>query len=199
MRFVLGAALLILLIVVWLRAPDVWRIWGTTGIIFLAGVVYCFRTMGRGRTNLTQAKARYQEIFSAGERKLEDEKKDIGLDEQLRVLRAGVEDLLRLEEKSGYSFNVEGNALSIQTPAGPWTIELLMREQTLRSTRRVLHGHARWLLHGFGKKEEFGDMASLMAGLTAHLHGDSPPQPEPEHFARRIRSGNGRAARGTLR
>ena len=127
------------------------------------------------------------ERIRAGKRQLDEDRKNISLDEQCCVLRAAVEDLLRLAgDPPGHELSGKGTRLVLRTPAGEWRLELSMRERSLRGTRKVLHGRSRWLLSGFDRDETFDDLAGLMRSLNAHLRGDEMVTPEPAHLARRL-------------
>lgn len=161
--------------------------WAAAGAVILAGLIFCLRIMRRGITTLDQDRDQYLERIRAGERQLDEDRKNISLDEQCRVLRAAVEDLLRLAgDPPGHELSGKGTRLVLRTPAGEWRLELSMRERSLRGTRKVLHGRSRWLLSGFGRDETFDDLAGLMRSLNAHLRGDEMVTPEPAHLARRL-------------
>lgn len=161
--------------------------WAAAGAVFLAGLVFCLRIMRRGITTLEQDRDQYLERIRAGERQLHEDRKNISLDEQCRLLRAAVEDLLRLAgNPPGHELSGEGPSLLLRTPTGEWRVELNMSERSLRSTRRILHGRSRWLLSGRGREESFDDLADLMRSLNAHLRGEDMTPPEPAHLARRL-------------
>ncbi|WP_022656558.1 hypothetical protein [uncultured Desulfovibrio sp.] len=161
--------------------------WAAAGAVILAGMIFCLRIMRRGITTLDQDRNQYLERIRAGERQLDEDRKNISLDEQCRVLRAAVEDLLRLAgDPPGHELSGKGARLVLRTPAGEWRLELSMRERSLRGARKVLHGRGRWLLSGFGRDETFDDLAGLMCSLNAHLRGDDMATPEPAHLARRL-------------
>ncbi len=161
--------------------------WAAAGAVILAGLIFCLRIMRRGITTLDQDRDQYLERIRAGERQLDEDRKNISLDEQCHVLRAAVEDLLRLAgDPPGHELSGNGTSLVLRTPAGEWRMELSMRERTLRGTRKVLHGRSRWLLSGCGRDETFDDLAGLMRSLHAPLRGDDMVTPEPAHLARRL-------------
>lgn len=161
--------------------------WAAAGAVILAGLIFCVRIMRRGITTLDEDRAQYLERIHAEERQLDEDRKNISLDEHLHVLHAAVADLLRLAgNPPGHALTGHGSTLVLRTPEGEWRIELIMRERTLRRTHKVLHGRSRWLLSGFGRNEHFEDLAGLMCNLNAYLHGDKLVPPEPAHLARRL-------------
>ncbi len=68
---------------------------------------------------------------------------------------------------------------------GNWQVELLMRESALRSRHKILHGQSCWLLRGAETDEKHREIASLMASLARHLHGNIQDE-VPPHLARRL-------------
>lgn len=167
--------------------------WAAVGAILLAALVFCFRLMRRGLRTLDDDRATFLERIRAGERQLAEERKRISADEHMRVLRAAVDDILRLADRpAGHSLEAHGRSLILHTPGGDWRMELVMRERVLRRTHQVIHGRSRWILEGPGQCEQHEDPASLMASLHAHLRAARPggdePEPEPAHLARRIRA-----------
>ncbi len=169
--------------------------WAAAGAIILAGLVFCLRIMRRGITTLEQDRNKYDERIRAGERQLHEDRKNISLDEQCHVLRAAVEDLLRLAgNPPGHELSGNGTSLVLRTPTAEWRLELNMRERSLRTTRKVLHGRSRWLLSGGGHEECFDDLAALMRSLNARLRGDDMAPPGLEHLARRFSRRHGRRA-----
>lgn len=121
------------------------------------------------------------------ERKIDEDRKNITASEHMWIMKAAMEDLLRLDgSPSDYAVRQNGNALELATPDGMWRVELLMRERGLKSARRVLHGRSLWRLSGFGHEESHPDPASLMRSLNEHLHDKASPPGEPGHLARRM-------------
>ncbi|MGE9985265.1 translation initiation factor IF-2 [Desulfovibrio sp. SGI.169] len=161
--------------------------WAVAGAVILAGLIFCLRIMRRGITTLEQDRDQYLERIRAGELQLREDRKNISLEEQCRVLRAAVEDLLRLAgNPPGHELSGDGPRLLLRTPTGEWRLELNMRERSLRTTRKVPHGRSRWLLSGGGHEESFDDLADLMRSLNARLRGDETTPTGLEHLARRL-------------
>ena len=131
------------------------------------------------------------EQIAAGERRLAEERKNSSADEHLSIVRAAIEDLLRLNGLSeGYSVALRGRAIEVSTPEGPWLVELAMSERKLKTSRRVLRGRGRWVLSGFGHWEERDDPASLMRSLNERLRSPRSEEFEKAHFARRFSGRN---------
>lgn len=161
--------------------------WVMAGAIMLAALVFCFRSMRRGLSTLDDDRTKFLTKIRDGEHKLKEEQKQVPALEHLALMRAAVEDLLRLEDAPpGYRVESEGRAVLLHTPKGTWRVELAMREASLKSRKRVLHGRPRWFLSGMGQQEQHGDPASLMRSLHAHLHAEEELPAEPSHLARRI-------------
>ena len=150
--------------------------WGAIGILGLGMLLMCAKTMLKGLRTLD-------------DNRKEKDRADISSGEHLLMLKAAMEDLLRLDgSPQGYEVLEKDGALELATPKGSWRVELAMREKALRSGKRVLHGKARWRLAGFGVEESHMDPASLMRSLNAHLRGAPPEEPAAEspHIARRM-------------
>lgn len=165
-------------------------VWGIAGAAVLAGLIVCRKLMRAGTTSLAEAREKLHSRIDDGERQLHDDAKKITLDEQIYLLRRALEDLLRLEGgKSGYALRQEGDAdFVLESPGGNMRVSFTMREQTLRGSHRVLHGHERWKLSADGIVEEFTSIAALMAHLNDRLHGDAYDRPSGmAHLTRRFR------------
>ncbi|MDE7241848.1 translation initiation factor IF-2 [Desulfovibrio sp.] len=172
--------------VLWSRSTDMLG-WVMGGAIMLAALVFCFRIMRRGMSTLDDDRRKFLTKIQDGEHKLREERKQVPAVEHLTLMRAAVEDLLRLEDAPpGYRVESAGRAILLHTPRGAWRLELAMREASLKTRRRVLHGRPRWFLSGMGQQEEHGDAASLMASLHAHLQTAETLPAEPPHLARRM-------------
>ena len=161
--------------------------WVAAGSVMFAALIFCFRLMRHGLRTLDDDRRKFLERIRTGERRLAEEQKQVPAAEHLALLRAGVEDLLRLADSPpGYRIETATNALLLHTPKGTWRMELSMRERILHSTHRVLHGRSRWLLSGCGHQEQHDDVGSLMGSLHAHLRADAELPAEPAHLARRV-------------
>lgn len=169
--------------------------WIIAGAILLAGLVFCFRIMRRGISTLDDDRRKFLTKIQDGEHKLKEEQKQVPALEHLALMRAAVEDLLRLEDAPpSYRMESAGRAILLHTPKGMWRLELAMREASLKTRKRVLHGRPRWFLSGMGQQEEHGDVASLMASLHAHLRAEEALPTEPPHLARRVEASHGTPA-----
>lgn len=161
--------------------------WVIGGAIMLGALVFCFRIMRRGISTLDDDRRKFLTKIQDGEHKLKEEQKQVPALEHLALMRAAVEDLLRLEDApASYRVESAGRTILLHTPRGTWRLELAMREASLKTRKRVLHGRPRWFLSGMGQQEEHGDVASLMASLHAHLRAKEAMPPEPPHLARRV-------------
>lgn len=157
--------------------------WAFVGAIFLGIMLFCARIMRRGLTTLDEDRKKYLERIQAGERQLAEDRKKIPAREHMLVMRAAVEDLVRLDgSPPGFSVTMGERYIELQTPEGIWRIELAMRERSLRSARRVLHGRSRWVLSGFGHVERHSEQKTLMASLNAHLHGKIEDEEDKVRF-----------------
>lgn len=164
--------------------------WGIAGAITLVGLVVCRRILRAGQTSLAQSREKMQSRFFEGEKQLQEDAKKISLDEQIHILRAALEDLLRLEgNKPGFHIRQEDkSSFALITPSEEIRITFSMREQQLRATHQVLRGHERWAMEHNGLKEQFSTIAALMSRLNDLLHGDDNSlPPEMSHLARRFR------------
>ena len=102
--------------------------WAAAGAVILAGLIFCVRIMRRGITTLDEDRVQYLERIHAEERQLDEDRKNISLDEHLHVLHAAVADLLRLAgNPPGHALTGHGSTLVLRTPEGEWRIELIMR------------------------------------------------------------------------
>ncbi|MDE6735158.1 MAG: translation initiation factor IF-2 [Desulfovibrio sp.] len=164
--------------------------WAIAGAVMLAGLVFCFRIMRRGMSTLDDDRGKFLARIRDGEHKLEEEQKQVAADEHMALMRAAVEDLLRLADSPpGYRMETAGRNILLHTPKGTWRLELAMREIGLKSRQKVLHGRPRWLLSGPGHEEQHADAASVMRSLDAHLRAEGELAPEPPHLARRLEPG----------
>lgn len=162
--------------------------WALIAAVLFGAMIFCARVIRNGLTTLDDDRKHYLERIHAEEIKIEEDRKHISSFEHLHLMRAAVEDLLRLEgNPPDHVITMRGHGLSLQTPRGTWSIELVMRERALKSTGRILHGKSRWRLDGPEHSEDHPDPASLMRSLSAHLRaGESNPPPEPPHLAARL-------------
>ncbi len=161
--------------------------WVAAGAVMFAALIFCFRLMRHGLRTLDDDRRKFLERIHSGERQLAEEQRQVPAAEHMALLRAGVEDLLRLADSPpGYRMETAANALLLHTPKGTWRMELCMRERLLHSTHRVLHGRSRWFLSGPGHQEQHDDLGSLMGSLHAHLRTETELPDEPPHLARRL-------------
>lgn len=164
-------------------------VFGFMGAAGLAMLVICARVMRRGVRTLDENRMEWRENMRQTEIQIEKDRKNMSSGEHLKILRAAMEDLLRLEgQPEGYSVREKDGILELSTPEGSWKVELLMRESGLRSSKRVLHGKSRWRLEGFGLEELHADPASLMRSLNERLHARSEAGKEEEqsHIIKRM-------------
>lgn len=162
--------------------------WAAIAAILFGAMIFCARIMRKGITTLDEDRQLYLERIHEEEHKIAEDRKNISSMEHLQIMRAAVEDLLRLEgNPEGYSIKARGRVITLETPKGPWTIELVMRERSLKSCGRTLHGKSRWRLEGGDRSEDHDSPASLMRSLRANLlAGEERPAPEPPHLAARL-------------
>lgn len=169
--------------------------WVAAGAVMFAALIFCFRLMRHGLRTLDDDRRKFLERIHTGERQLAEERKQVPAAEHMALMRAGVEDLLRLADSPpGYRIEAAANVLLLHTPKGTWRMELGMRERILHSTHRVLHGRSRWFLSGLGHHEEHDDLGSLMCSLHAHLRADAELPEEPAHLTRRVSAASGTPA-----
>lgn len=169
--------------------------WIAIGAITLTALFFCARIMRKGISSLDEDRERLKERLAEEEKKLARGEKDVSAQERLYVTKAAILDFLRLEaEKTGDShepeLDIKGDTLEFMTPQGPFSARLVMRERLLATTRKVIHGRAKWILKGGAGdnafEEEHGDIGSLMASVNSHWHGRKPEAREPEFLARRL-------------
>lgn len=160
------------------------------GAVVIAGMLLCRKIMQSGTTTLAQARDKYRARILDGEKQLQNDANDITFDEQAHLLRVALEDLLRLEDsRTNFRLREDGKAAFIlESPQSTMRVSFAMREQKLRATQKILHGHERWTLTANGVDEEFASIATLMTRINEHLHGDiCDLPPEMAHIARRFR------------
>lgn len=154
--------------------------WAFLGAALLGIVLFCARVMRRGLTSLDADRARFLERLHATERRVREDRKNISAAEHVSIMKAAVDDLLRLAgNPEGYHATAAGRIIRLDTPRGPWLIELVMRERSLRTSGRILRGRSRWLLSGFDREEQHAEQITLMASLNAHLLGRDDPDEFP--------------------
>ena len=164
--------------------------WVIAGAVLLAGLVFCFRIMRRGMSTLDDDRSKFLARIRDGQHKLEEEQKQVAADEHMALMRAAVADLLRLADSPpGYRMETAPRTILVHTPKGTWRLELAMREASLKSRQKVLHGRPRWFLSGPGHEEQHADAAAVMRSLDAHLRMEGELAPEPPHLARRLEPG----------
>lgn len=160
--------------------------WAGLGAIMFALVIFCARIMRRGLTTLEDDRKQNRERIANGMRKLEEDRKGISASEQLYLAEAAMRDLIRIEQRlQECRIEAKGNIIELHTDKGNWQVELLMRESALRSRHKILHGQSCWLLRGAETDEKHREIASLMASLARHLHGNIQDE-VPPHLARRL-------------
>ncbi|MDE5832600.1 MAG: translation initiation factor IF-2 [Desulfovibrio sp.] len=161
--------------------------WAIIGALLLGIIIWCFRRMRRGVRTLDDDRETWMAKIQSGKKLLEEDRKNISADERLMVVRAAMEDLLRLDDNpEGCAVRSDGRKLELTTPKGAWSVELIMNERKLRSAPKILHGRSRWLLSGFGHFEHHEDPAGLMRSLNEHLRSREWDAGEPAHLARRF-------------
>ena len=161
--------------------------WVIVGAVVLAGLVFCFRIMRRGMSTLDDDRRKFLARIRDGENKLGEEQKQVAAAEHLSLMRAAVEELLRwADSPAGDSMETAGRTILLHTPKGTWRRTLAMREISLKSRQKVLHGRPRWLLSGPAHEEQHTDAAAVMRSLHAHLRTEGELEPEPPHLARRL-------------
>lgn len=163
--------------------------WAIIGLLGLVMLVLSARVMRRGVRTLDENRKEWQEHIQQTEREIEKDRKNISSSDQLQLLKAAMLDLLRLNGCTT-DCKVEENdgVLLLISPAGEWRVELIMKESSLRSSKRVLHGQARWRLEALGHEELHMDPASLMRSLNEHLKNAQIPETREldSHIRRRM-------------
>ena len=172
--------------------------WAPAFIVVVLGIVFCLRMLKRGLSTLEKFRERHLEHIRTREQQLQEDRHNIPRSEHLRFAHAALADLLHLEgDRPGFSLDTQGSALLLDTPDGVWRITLDMREQTLSQTHKVVRGKLRWQLKGFGREEEFAELAELMQNLTAYLRAEKRLDPIPAALLRRMRQPGSGSRSGT--
>lgn len=162
--------------------------WALLGALMLLALAISARVMRKGVSTLDDNRKQWLENMAATDRQLDEDRRNMSAREHLVIIRAAVEDLLRLDGfPQGWEVRQEGRKIQLQNPSGLWTIELSMREKGVGNAGKVLHGRPRWLLAGPEVEEEHVEPASLMRSLDDHLHARAHKNDVPEHLARRMR------------
>lgn len=152
--------------------------WSFLGALLFAIIIFCARLMRRGLTTFDDHRKEYISKIKATELQLQEDNKNIPSQDHLYIMRTALEDLIRLEccnkNESMQNFEVteEASKLFFKTPRGVLTVQLHMRERSLKTTGRVLHGKSRWTLTGFGYSRNYSEPATLMSDLNMWLHYD---------------------------
>lgn len=169
------------------------------GAIFLAIIIFCARVMRRGLTTLDEDRKAQLGKIEEGRRKLAEDNRNISAEEQIYIARRGVDDLLALNGGASEGETEDTpHGIRLKTSAGEWEVELKMKEITLKSSHKVLHGQGRWILRHGDHSDEFVELSDVMARLSSSLRGEPGPEKMPFHIARRIemtRQGPGRKKR----
>ena len=162
--------------------------WALLGAVMLLALAISARVMRKGVSTLDENRKQWLENMAAANRKLEEDRKNMPASEHLMIMKAAMEDLLRLDgNPEGFTVRHNGSKLELETPCGTYGVMLVMRESGLRSSTKILHGKSRWRLSGQDFEEEHADPASLMRSLDNHLHSRDSCSAEPGHLARRMR------------
>ena len=162
--------------------------WAILGGLMLLALAMSARVMRRGVSTLDDNRKHWLENMAEGDRRLEEDRKNMSASEHLLIMKAALEDLVRLDgSPDGFHVRRDDNRLELETPNGNWTVILLMKERGLRSSARVLHGKSRWRLQGPDVEEDHADPAGVMRSLDEHLHSRSQDCAVPGHIARRMR------------
>lgn len=161
--------------------------WAVLGALLLGIVMFCARVMRGGIKTFDDHRRGYLENMRAGERRLEEDKKNISASEHVDIAYACVRDLLRLNDAPDtWQISRDARAITLTTPEGAWTLKLLMKESKLKSADKVLRGKNKWSLSNGKTTEFFADPADLFRFLNSRLRSEEATPPEPEHFARRV-------------
>lgn len=161
--------------------------WAVIGVLALVMFVISARVMRKGLPTLDEHMAKTWGNMRQTEKEIEKNRKEISSGEQLHLLRSAMEDLVRLDgQGQGYEVSEKNGTVELSTPKGSWKVTLLMREKTLKSRARTLHGKCRWRLEGFGLDESYMDLASLMRGLNERLRGGWEKENNSNHILRRM-------------
>lgn len=162
--------------------------WAVLGLLLLVAMVMSARVMRRGISTLDDKRKQCLEHIAVMDRQLAEDRKNMTAKEHLAVMRAAVEDLVRLEDfPEGWEVKNNEDSVELLTSDATWKIKLLMRERDLKTAHRVLHGKGRWHLSGPEIDEFHVDPASLMHSLDDHLHARSQKLEVPAHLAKRMR------------
>lgn len=161
--------------------------WAALGALMFVVLLCSARIMRRGLCTLDEDRKQYLAHMADGKKQLAEDWKSISAGEHMYMLRAALEDFLRLENcQESSAVDMRGHVIEIKTPDKVWRVELLMRERLLASTKKVLHGRGRWILSAPGVYEAHSELRELMASLNAHWHGCKPGAQEPDFVAKRV-------------
>lgn len=157
------------------ESMSIWE-WSAAGILFAVVVVVCVRLMRKGLSTLEEERAQCMEQIRRMEGQVREDQKNMPSSEHFSIARSGVEDLLRLAgnppdsrievtdpEKSG-----KEQTLLLHLAGKKWRISLNMREQTIRSRKKIAYGNGRWRLTGPDFDEEYCELALLMRAVQAY-------------------------------
>lgn len=143
------------------------------GFVMLIAIIWCVRMMRKGHTTLALNKERWHEHFREEESRLSKEQKEITVSEQLTLVHAAINDLLRLDNRTDATCELSPKGIRLLAGTEEFTISLESREQRLASMKKVLHSPARWTLttpHGSLIYTRIDDM---MKALVLALRGDT--------------------------
>lgn len=176
-------------------------IWGIIGIVGLAALIISFRIARRGSLSLDGYRARRDAEFQRQEKERDAATFQMPSQERLHIVRAGLEDLLRLadypegfrlDKAEGEDTRRPGNIL-LHTPSGPLYLGFISRESlplvqwNSRSTHCGAHAApGLWRIWNDDRGEDFPSMAALMHRMDQVLRGGPLFDEEAPEFSRRF-------------
>ena len=172
--------------------------WAIIGIVGLAALVISFRIARRRSLSLDGYRARRDAEFQKQEQEMDAAAFRMPSRERLHIVRAGLEDLLRLADyPAGYSLDApEGTqtgTILFQTPDGPLHLGFVSRESLppVQWNSRSSHcgAHAApglWRVWNEERGEDFPSMAALMQRMDQFLRGGPLFDEELPEISRRF-------------
>ncbi|WP_299394970.1 hypothetical protein [uncultured Desulfovibrio sp.] len=173
--------------------------WAVIGVVGLAALLISFRIARRRSLSLDGYCAKRDAEFHKQEKEMDAAAFRMPSRERLHIVRAGLEDLLRLADyPEGYSLDAPEESLRagtilFHTPAGPLHLGFVSRESLppVQWHSRSAHCGAHtapglWRVWNEERGEDFPSMAALMCRMNQFLRGGPLFDEELPEFSRRF-------------
>lgn len=173
--------------------------WAIIGVTGFAALLISFRITRRRGLSLDGYRARRDADFQKQEKEMDAAAFRMPSRERLRIVHAGLEDLLRLAgHPEGYGLNAQDDALRagiilFHTPAGQLHLGFVRRESLphVQWHSRSAHCGARaapglWRVWNDDRGEDFPSMEALMRRMDQFLRGGPLFDEEPPEYSRRF-------------